>query len=274
MRSWPSLAAAVLLASCGKEEEEPPACPPDSELTWASFGDPFLRSWCTGCHSSALAAEDRQSAPVGVDFDTLDGVRAHLQAVRRRTVVDADMPPAGGPDTAAREQLAEWLACGAPGVDAPGHEDTDALPTVPEPEGCGRVGHWILSGATCGGADVTDQWTAMFPLTELVVTEWYGTCAIEYHLADAGCDERQEWRSDLTSPSADFQFLGTVACEPVACSWSAFPEDVCQVLETPVVQPVVVTELPSGGLGLGPLAPPDLAGFCDALGLVFVPVDG
>lgn len=272
MRSWGELALLAALVSCGDEADE--ACPPDSDLTWSTFGDPFVRSWCTGCHSSALAEPDRQGAPVGVDLDTLEGVRAHLADVRRRAVREADMPPAGGPDEGDRALLDEWLACGAPGVDDGGPaEPIDPIPTVPE-TGCSRVGRWVLSGASCRGVDVTAQWTSMFALTELVVTDAGDTCAIEYHLADAGCDERQQWRSDMVGPTSEFAFLGTVSCEPLSCSWAAIPGDVCQVLADPITETVPVLELADGAVGLGPLAPPDLASFCDALGLVFLPVDG
>ena len=38
--------------------------------TWESFGQGFLRTWCTPCHSSGLPEGARQGAPLGVDFDT------------------------------------------------------------------------------------------------------------------------------------------------------------------------------------------------------------
>ncbi len=90
-------------------------CPPESALTYENFGAPFLLSWCNGCHSSSLPEGSRQSAPLGIDFDGLDRVRAHAdRIVARSTGASASMPPAGGPPEAERQQLAEWVACGTP----------------------------------------------------------------------------------------------------------------------------------------------------------------
>ncbi len=110
--------------STGAEEPDPMAepgplserdCPEDSVLTADNFGMPFMLNWCAGCHSSQLEAGERAQAPVGIDFDTLDGVRTHLERVYIRTAqTGANMPPASGPPLAERQQLADWLACGAP----------------------------------------------------------------------------------------------------------------------------------------------------------------
>jgi hypothetical protein len=101
-----------------------PPCPKDSPLTFRSFGDGFLRTWCTGCHSSALAADERQGAPDDVNFDRGALYRPHAQAVYERAVLEAakhgasasPMPPAGGVTEADRRRLAEWIACGSPGA--------------------------------------------------------------------------------------------------------------------------------------------------------------
>lgn len=94
-------------------EERP--CPEDSFLTWENFGAPFMRDWCTGCHSDDLSADRRAMAPPEVNLDELEGVRAHLERVWMRAADDnRTMPPAGGPGAAERELLGEWLACGAP----------------------------------------------------------------------------------------------------------------------------------------------------------------
>lgn len=108
--------ALVLLAlGCGGptaiDEAE---CPADSALTYASFGADFLAEHCQGCHAGD--AERRRGAPVGFTFDTLDDVRRHrVRIFERAAAGNASMPP--GPDDpprAARDLLAEWLACGAP----------------------------------------------------------------------------------------------------------------------------------------------------------------
>jgi uncharacterized membrane protein len=100
-------------------------CPGDNVLTYRSFGAGFLRTWCTGCHSSTLAADDRQGAPTGVDFDRHDLFRPHAREVYARAVVEAHrstvdpaaaapMPPAGVVPEADRERLARWIACDSP----------------------------------------------------------------------------------------------------------------------------------------------------------------
>ncbi len=90
-------------------------CPENSVLTADNFGMPFMLTWCAGCHSSLLPAGERALAPVGIDFDTLEGVRAHLDRAYIRTAqAGASMPPASGPTLEDRQQLADWLACGAP----------------------------------------------------------------------------------------------------------------------------------------------------------------
>lgn len=90
-------------------------CPDGSYLTWENFGEPFLLDWCTGCHASGLTAERRAMAPVEVNLDELDSVRANMDRIWHRAAdQNATMPPAGGPGEAERELLGEWLACGAP----------------------------------------------------------------------------------------------------------------------------------------------------------------
>lgn len=277
MRSWREsigvLALVMCVASCHRDEQPAvgPACPPDSALTWTSFGEPFVRSWCTGCHSSALGEADRQGAPLGVDLDRLDTVRAYSERIAVRAVDQRTMPPAGGPSAQDLDRLDEWLACGAPGVDPVDPIDSGTEP--PTDASCAHAGDWVAVSASCGGQDVTAEWFAMFPTTELAITGVNGSCAVDYHIADAGCDERQLWRSALEGPSSPIAFVGTVACAPAGCTWAANPDDVCTVANRPVTLDVGVEDLPGGRLALGPIAPPDLAGFCTELALVFERTD-
>lgn len=129
------LALALALAACDETEgeetvvdeeaaiaraealEERP-CPEDSFLTWDNFGGPFVLTYCTGCHSSALAEADRQGAPPGSDFDTLEDVRRWAPRIWARSGDhNATMPPVGVPEDPDRRDLGEWLACGAPAAD-------------------------------------------------------------------------------------------------------------------------------------------------------------
>ncbi len=103
----------------------PGACPPGNPLTFRSFGAGFLRTWCTGCHSSTLPERERQDAPTGVDFDSHARYLPHAAAVYERAVVEGHaatqspatatpMPPAGLVPDADRRRLAQWIACGSP----------------------------------------------------------------------------------------------------------------------------------------------------------------
>lgn len=89
-------------------------CPEDSVLTWENFGQPFIANWCTSCHASTVPEENRVGAPLGVDFDDLDGVRQHAVGIWQRSADQNNtMPPAGVAPDLERAQLGEWLACGA-----------------------------------------------------------------------------------------------------------------------------------------------------------------
>lgn len=93
-------------------------CPPGSTLTYESFAQAFFENYCTRCH--AVASSDRRGAPLGYDFDTLDGVRARLPAIdlvaaagpRNVNIVMPLGTPA--PTDAERDMLGEWIACGGP----------------------------------------------------------------------------------------------------------------------------------------------------------------
>lgn len=100
-QSWPSLG------------ERP--CPEDSILTAEDFGVPFMLTYCTGCHNSALGEGERAGAPLGVDFESLSKVRAQAERIWARSGdQNATMPPVGPPPADERARLGEWLACGAP----------------------------------------------------------------------------------------------------------------------------------------------------------------
>ena len=86
----------------------------DSPLTWESFGASFVWTWCTPCHSSALTVEERQEAPVEVNFDTYEDVVAWAGRIEARSGPGGDMPPAGGPDDEERSLLVEWVRCDLP----------------------------------------------------------------------------------------------------------------------------------------------------------------
>ena len=101
------------IADATKLSERP--CPEDSILSYENFGEPFLLSWCNGCHSSVLPEGERQGAPLGSDFDDLAMVReAGARIWARSADHNRQMPPLAGPEDEERTRLGEWLACGAP----------------------------------------------------------------------------------------------------------------------------------------------------------------
>lgn len=95
-------------------------CPSSSPLTYANFGEGFMVNYCTRCHSSTLTGAARMGAPAFHDFDTKLGVQQvgdHVDQVAGAgpQATNESMPPNGAqPTRAEREQLAEWVACGAP----------------------------------------------------------------------------------------------------------------------------------------------------------------
>ncbi len=112
---WNGLA---MLFSCGSPTtESDPVTACASAPGW-SEADGVLRSWCTGCHASALPISLRQGAPLGVDFDTYAGASHWASRIAVRASQLGDMPPAAGMPDADRQLLADWVACGATGTSA------------------------------------------------------------------------------------------------------------------------------------------------------------
>ena len=96
----------------------------DVALTYENFGASFFESYCLRCHSSSLVTpEERSNAPLGINYDTLEGVRAVADRIRVRAGVSGTMPPlfepVPRPSQAERDQLVEWIDAGTP-------SDTDA----------------------------------------------------------------------------------------------------------------------------------------------------
>ena len=85
-----------------------------SSLTYVNFGTSFFTDNCTTCHSSS--SNDRQGAPVAVNFDTLDLVQNLSNNINIRAGEGTSMPPSFAPafpSGADRDLLAEWIECGA-----------------------------------------------------------------------------------------------------------------------------------------------------------------
>jgi uncharacterized membrane protein len=90
-------------------------CPTPSTLEYATFADPFFETYCRSCHSAQRQGAERADAPDGLNFDTLDEIRANADTIFS-VAADANtlMPQAGPvPTHDERIQLGDWLACGA-----------------------------------------------------------------------------------------------------------------------------------------------------------------
>jgi hypothetical protein len=112
--------AVVMACSSGDNDTPTPTNNPstamqgDSCVSYEDFAGPFLLNWCVGCHSSSLDEAHRKMAPLGMDFDTLEGVRAHADRIKIRATELKNMPPLGGPSDEERALLAEWIDCDLP----------------------------------------------------------------------------------------------------------------------------------------------------------------
>ena len=117
------LALALLAAGCTTTVLFGPptqaVCAPGSTLSYASFGQPFMETYCVQCHSSKLMGPDRHGAPLLHDFDTLYGIQPFISHIDETTAAgpaatNTSMPlDPPQPSQAEREMLGEWLACGA-----------------------------------------------------------------------------------------------------------------------------------------------------------------
>ena len=105
------VAFAAVLAGCTNGDRSTTCAEP--QLTYDTFGEPFMVDWCRGCHSAQLTMTMRQGAPVSINFDTLQEIRAQSLMISM-SVSRATMPPEGGPSSGDRQLLVEWLGCGAP----------------------------------------------------------------------------------------------------------------------------------------------------------------
>lgn len=66
----------------------------DATLTWAAFGQGFVRTYCSSCHSETTP--NRRGAPEGVNFDREAELAAWGARVRVRVLEDGTMPLGGG----------------------------------------------------------------------------------------------------------------------------------------------------------------------------------
>lgn len=104
-----AICVAVFGAACTGASStgiDPVSCPPEgTPLTYENFGKPLIDSTCAkaGCHDHRQPVLTTQSA-----------IQQNTSQILDQAVYTDAMPKSGNMSLAEREQLGEWLACGAP----------------------------------------------------------------------------------------------------------------------------------------------------------------
>ena len=87
-------------------------CDSDQAIAWADV-QPIFAAYCTSCHASDLPADERQDAPIGVDYDTAETAR--LNADLTWQMIRYGMMPLYSEMAPEDAMLVwEWLNCGGP----------------------------------------------------------------------------------------------------------------------------------------------------------------
>ena len=98
-----SLALALGLVACSDSStgitEQDIACPSDSTLTYANYGQAAISTWCLSCHSN---------------FSTQAKVKASANQIISEAVFSSAMPEDKDMSNDERTKLGQWLRCGAP----------------------------------------------------------------------------------------------------------------------------------------------------------------
>ena len=100
-----------LVLACG--QDTPAICDSgEVEVTYADFGESFMRQHCQGCHASTSSS--RHGAPESVHFDNVDDIWERRDAILRVTTTDSPtMPPAWDLDAGDVMLVEQWLECGS-----------------------------------------------------------------------------------------------------------------------------------------------------------------
>lgn len=117
-RAMKRIAALLLVAACTSTPSGA-SCPTANAPTYASFGQHFFTTYCTGCHSRD--ATDRHGAPSDQNYDTEADIQQHamsidVEAAAGPQATNTAMPDMSGPvrtqpSDAERQQLGQFLAC-------------------------------------------------------------------------------------------------------------------------------------------------------------------
>jgi hypothetical protein len=104
-----SLGTALPGCQVGTSINEYPCPPGGTMLTYDNFGEVFFDEWCVRCHGGPHSYSSRS-------FTTLADIQANKDRIFINAAAsNAFMPPGpDGPPESQRQELAVWLACGAP----------------------------------------------------------------------------------------------------------------------------------------------------------------
>jgi uncharacterized membrane protein len=118
------LGALIAVATACTDSGSPTGstCPTTDPPTYATFGQTFMTTYCTSCHSAN--STNRHDAPNDMNFDTEADVIAHADDIDTWSAAgpnatNTQMPDIGGtvthtPTQAEREMLGQFLACETP----------------------------------------------------------------------------------------------------------------------------------------------------------------
>lgn len=112
----------IALAGCGENvigEDTAGSCPPTDPPTFTNFGEAFFTAYCLDCHSQNKRGDERNGAPVTIDFDTRSLVRENTSRIDRQAAfgpaaMNRLMPlsdHAAQPTDAERIRLGEYIGC-------------------------------------------------------------------------------------------------------------------------------------------------------------------
>ena len=83
-------------------------------LTWESYGQGFMATYCLACHSAN--ARDRFGAPEDMNFDTAGETWSFQEQILSAVVETSTEPPGGGVYAEDKQALEAWLRCAEPGT--------------------------------------------------------------------------------------------------------------------------------------------------------------
>ncbi len=87
----------------------------DVDPTWDNFAEQFFIDYCTRCHASTLTGGDRNSAPIGIDYDTYALAVTNAAGAKTWTTDSTSMPVGSPkPTTGERATLGDWVDDGTP----------------------------------------------------------------------------------------------------------------------------------------------------------------